>query len=127
MVVLGLLLLALFPWVVRRAALRGGALVAALLFPWWLALSPELVLYGRIARSYTPSTLFAGLAVAAFFAWWRTRRTGWAVAYALLGALAVWSHLLAAVFVASPLGFAGLARIRAIRGRGRRTGPGGRR
>lgn len=108
-VVAGLLLLALFPWLARRAA----APAAALLFPWWLALSPQLVLYGRIARSYTPATLFAGLAAAAFFAWWRTRRAAWAAAYAGLGALAVWFHLLSAVFVAAPLAFAGIARVAA--------------
>lgn len=106
-VVAGLLLLALFPWLVRRSA----APVAALLFPWWLALSPQLVLYGRIARSYTPSVLLAGFAAAAFFGWWRTRRPAWAALYAGLGALAVWFHLLSVVFVAAPLAFAGTARL----------------
>jgi hypothetical protein len=114
-VVAGLLLLAIFPWLARRASIPAGASpsvgLAALLFPWWLALSPQLALYGRIARSYTPSALLAGLAAAAFFCWWRGRRPRHAAAYAVLGALAVWFHLLTAVFVAAPLAFAGLHRV----------------
>lgn len=124
-VAFGLLLLAVFPWLVRRVS----APAAALLFPWWLAFSPELVLYGRIARSYTPSTFLAGLAVAAFFAWWRTRRAIYAAGYAGFGALAVYFHLVTAPFVAAPLAFAGLAHaVRTVReGRRRREAAGGRR
>jgi hypothetical protein len=127
-VVAGLLMIALFPWLLRRASISAGASTsvgaAALLFPWFLALSPQLALYGRIARSYTPSALLAGLAAAAFFAWWRGRRPGSAVAYAVLGALAVWFHLLTAVFVAAPLAFAGLHRVVSRLGARRREGIG---
>lgn len=69
---------------------------------WLLALSPALVLYSRIARSYLPMVLFSYLAVAAFWHCWRTgsRRAG--AAYVGLGALAVWFHLGAATLVAAP-------------------------
>src|SRR6185295_6644154 len=73
---------------------------------WLLAVSPMLVLYSRIARSYMPMLLLGGGAVAAFEAFWRTCRPRWAVAYAALAALAVWFHLGAGPLVAAPLAFA---------------------
>jgi hypothetical protein len=64
------------------------------------------VLYSRIARSYLPMVLAATLAVVAFERWWRTGSRKAGAAYVLLGALAVWLHLGAAPFVASPFLFA---------------------
>ena len=107
-VVAGLLLLVAAPVAARRISSPGAALV----YPWLLALSPGLVLYSRIARSYAPATLLAVAAAAAFFAWWRTGRWPYAAAYALLGALAVWFSLVVAPFVASALAFGALARLR---------------
>jgi hypothetical protein len=104
-VIAGLLLLAALPLLARPVAARGAARV----FPWLLALSPGLVLYGRIARSYTPAALLALGAAAAFLAWWRGRGAVWAVAYAVLGALAVYFHLVTAPFVAAPLAFGAVA------------------
>jgi hypothetical protein len=74
----------------------------AVLHGWLLALSPALVLYSRIARSYMPMVLFSYLAVAAFWRCWQTgsRRAG--AAYVGLGALAVWFHLGAATLVVAP-------------------------
>ena len=103
----GVALLALLPLLARPVASRQAALV----FPWWLALSPALVLYGRIARSYTPAALLALAAVAAFFAWWRGHGRRYAVLYVVLGALACYFLLVVAPFVAAPLAFGGLARI----------------
>jgi hypothetical protein len=77
-----------------------------LVFRWLLAISPALVLYSRIARSYMPMVLFAGGAVLAFEAWWRTRSWRSGGAYVLLGALAVWFHLGAGPIVAAPFLFA---------------------
>jgi hypothetical protein len=73
---------------------------------WLVALSPGLVLYSRIARSYLPMVLAATLAVVAFERWWRTGSWKAGAAYVLLGAAAVWLHLGAAPFVASPFLFA---------------------
>lgn len=100
----GILLLVVAPLAVRRVAAPGAALV----FPWLLALSPGLVLWSRIARSYAPAILLAFAAAAAFFAWWRTGRGRWAAAYAVLGALAVWFSLVVAPVVGAPLLFGGL-------------------
>jgi hypothetical protein len=97
-----LLLLALLPLGLLSRFPRGVALA----FAWLLALSPLLVFYSRIARSYLPMTLCALAAAAAFAAWWRTLRPRFAVAYVLLSGLAVWLHLGAAPIVAAPFLFA---------------------
>lgn len=77
-----------------------------LAYRWLIAVSPALVLYSRIARSYLPMVLFACGAVLAFEAWWRTRSWKSGGAYVLLGALAVWFHLGAGPIVAAPFLFA---------------------
>ncbi|HUP41834.1 MAG TPA: hypothetical protein VM599_01350, partial [Thermoanaerobaculia bacterium] len=103
----GLLLLGAAPLVARRISSPGAAFV----YPWLLALSPGLVLYSRIARSYLPATLLAVAAAAAFFAWWRTGRGRYGAAYAVLGALATWFSLVVAPFVGSALAFGALAKL----------------
>jgi len=111
----GLLLLVLAPlWADRRLG-RGTAIA----FAWLLALSPGLVFYSRIARSYMPVVLLAFGAVVAFESWWRNG--GWkrGAAYAVLAALAFWFHPVAAPLVLSPLVF-GLLSVR-DRGRGGRA------
>ncbi len=77
-----------------------------LMYRWLLAISPALVLYSRIARSYMPMVLFAFGAVMAFEAWWRTRSRRAGAAYVVLGALAIWFHLGAGPIVAAPFLFA---------------------
>lgn len=77
-----------------------------LVYRWLIAISPALVLYSRIARSYMPMVLFSCGAVLAFEAWWRTRSWKSGGAYVLLGALAVWFHLGAGPIVAAPFLFA---------------------
>lgn len=81
---------------------RGTVLV----YRWLVAISPALVLYSRIARSYMPMVLFSFGAVMAFEAWWRTRSWRAGGVYVLLGALAVWFHLGAGPIVAAPFLFA---------------------
>jgi hypothetical protein len=101
----GIALLALLPWAAGRALgrslPRAGTITAV--FAWLLALSPPLVLYSRIVRSYMPMVLLGTGAAIAFYAWWRRPRPALGVAYVLLGALAVWFHLGAGPWVASPL------------------------
>jgi len=104
-IVSGLLLLALLPLGAARRLPR-GATPAVAAFAWLLALSPLLVFYSRIARSYLPMTFCALAAAAAFAAWWRTLRPAFGAAYAVLGGLAVWLHLGAAPIVAAPFLFA---------------------
>jgi hypothetical protein len=107
-IVCGLLLLALLPLGILRRPPRLPLLPqrVAIVFAWLLALSPLLVFYSRIARSYLPMTLFALAAAAAFAVWWRTLRPAYAVAYVVLGGLAVWLHLGAAPIVGAPFLFA---------------------
>ena len=75
-------------------------------YGWLVALSPALVFYSRIARSYMPMVLFSFGAVMAFEAWWRTRSRRSGAVYVLLGTLAVWFHLGAGPIVAAPFLFA---------------------
>ncbi|HET7041122.1 MAG TPA: hypothetical protein VFI13_03850, partial [Gemmatimonadales bacterium] len=75
---------------------------------WLVAVSPLLILYSRIARSYMPMVLLSFGAVMAFEAWWRSRSWRSGAAYVALGALAVWFHLGAGPIVAAPFAFAGI-------------------
>jgi len=77
-----------------------------LVYRWLVAISPALVLYSRIARSYMPMVLFAFGAVIAFEVWWRTRSPRAGAAYVLLAGLAVWFHLGAGPIVAAPFLYA---------------------
>jgi 4-amino-4-deoxy-L-arabinose transferase-like glycosyltransferase len=80
----------------------------AVLLAWLIALSPPLVLYSRIVRSYMPATLVATVAVLAFHRWYCSgdRRAAWA--YVLLAPLAIYLHLVSAPFVLAPFVFAGV-------------------
>lgn len=71
-----------------------------------VALSPALVLYSRIARSYMPMVLMSFVAVMAFEAWWRTRSRRSGLVYVLAAGLAVWLHLGAGPLVVAPFLFA---------------------
>ncbi len=91
-------------WAWRRLG-RGSALALA----WLVALSPGLVFYSRIARSYAPATLLGCAAVAAFEAWHRRGGPVLAALYVACGVAAVWFHLGAAPLVLSPFVVAALA------------------
>lgn len=97
-----ILTLAIVP-LVLRPRIGGGP---ALLLIWLLALSPMLVLYGRIVRSYAPIVLLGFGAVLAFDRWWRTRTWSAGSLYAGLATLAIWLHLGAAPCVLAPFAFA---------------------
>lgn len=98
----GLAVIVVLPWLARRIV--GDR--AALLLVWLLALSPSMVLFGRIVRPYAPVVLLGGVAVLGFYRWWSGGGRGGAVAYALLAPLAVYFHLGAAPLVAAPIVFA---------------------
>jgi hypothetical protein len=99
-----------------RARLGPGP---SLLLAWLLAISPMLVLYGRIVRSYGPVALCAPTAVLAFDHWWRTGSRSAGGASALLAGVSVWLHLGAAPFVLAPFVFAALSSMRKHRPAGR--------
>ncbi len=100
----GLLLVAIFPLFAARWFGRFTAGVLA----WLLAISPVLVMYGRIVRSYSPMVLLGALAIAFFIEWVRNGRRRDAWLYAGCAGLAVYFHLLAAPFVLAPLLVAGV-------------------
>lgn len=110
----GLALLVLAPlWAWRRLG-RGSAVALA----WLVAISPGLVFYSRIARSYAPATLCGCAAVAAFAAWHQQGGGGTrAAAYVGCALLAVWFHLGAAPLALSPFAAA------AVLALARRGGP----
>ncbi len=113
----GFALLALAPvWAWRRMGI--GAAVA---LAWLVALSPGLVFYCRIARSYAPATLFGCAAVAAFEAWHGRGGRLAAAAYVAAAVTAVWFHLGVAPLVLSPFLVAALALAVPV-GRGRARG-----
>jgi hypothetical protein len=101
----GFALLLLAPlWAWRR--LGAGTAVA---FAWLVAISPGLVFYSRIARSYAPATLFGCAAVAAFETWHRRGGVAPAAAYVACAVMAAWFHLGAVPLVLSPFLVAVLA------------------
>lgn len=107
MLLAGLLLLAGGSWWAARTLGR----TTGVAFAWLLALSPFLVWYSRIARSYLPVTLLCGAAAAALWAWLGERRPRFAAGFVLSGALAVWVHPVSGPFLAAALGYAGLERL----------------
>jgi hypothetical protein len=112
--VAGLAMLVVGPWWAWRR-LGAGPAVA---FAWLLAISPALVFYSRIARSYGPAALLGCAAVVAFEAWERRGGRRLAGTYVAGATAAVWFHLAAAPLVLAPL-LAGVPR--AVRARGRRA------
>jgi hypothetical protein len=101
----GFALLLLAPvWAWRRLG-AGTAMALA----WLVAISPGLVFYSRIARSYAPATLFGCAAVAAFETWHRRGGVASAAAYVACAVMAAWFHLGAVPMVLSPFLVAALA------------------
>lgn len=114
-IVAGLLSLVVVPVAVGRRLGREAGLWAA----WLVAISPPLIFYSRLARSYMPVVLLVFVAAMAFERWWRTGSVRSAVGYVLAGAAAAWTHLGAAPIVAAPfLWAAGVKAARPRQGRG---------
>lgn len=105
-----LLAAALFLVVAPCFAARLAGRETATVFAWALALSPGLIFYSRIARSYAPAGLLAFTAGMAFFAWWEDEtargRRRWGALYAASAALAMYFHLGTAPLAATPFAFA---------------------
>ena len=95
-VVAGLAALLVLPAAVER---RYGRSVANL-FAWLLVVSPMLVLYSRIARSYLPAALLSALAVLRLTQAQRSPDRRPFLEAALLSVLAAWSLLLSVPFLA---------------------------
>ena len=88
------------------APLWAAPLVGARAAKYWalaLAISPLLVMYGRMVRSYSPVLALSTLALLAFLRFWRSGDWRFAMAYAVAGALAIWFHVGSGPIVCAPL------------------------
>lgn len=108
----GALLLPLVAWATLRATDAPTAVRAT----WLVAISPSLVLYSRIVRSYAPMVLLAIAAAVAAYAWLTSGSRRARAAYVACAALATWLHLGAAPFVLAPLLFGVAWRMRSAPG-----------
>lgn len=92
--------------VLPRLAARFVGPRSAVVFAWLLALSPALVLYSRIARSYLPLILLGTTASLAFYVWHTEGRRSHLVLYVCGALTAVVFHPVAAPAVLAPFAFA---------------------
>lgn len=116
MLIAGIGLIALAPWLLRRHASPATlALWTAL-----IAISPFMVYHSRTARPYALTTLLVFVAVIAFREWWTrdTARVRWAALYIVCAFLAGWLHLITLPFTLLPFIFCGIVALyeRAWRG-----------
>ncbi|HEX6203529.1 MAG TPA: glycosyltransferase family 39 protein, partial [Thermoanaerobaculia bacterium] len=105
-IVAGLLSLVVVPGAVGRRLGRQAGLWAA----WLVAISPALIFYSRLARSYMPVVLLVFVAAMAFERWWRTGSVRAAAGSVIAGAAAAWTHLGAGPIVAAPFLWAAAAK-----------------
>jgi len=101
MLLAGLTTLVFLPWLTAQRLNRFSALALALL----IAISPLLVVYSQTARPYALTVLLVWLSVWLFYRYCDNQgRKSWlvAMAYAVISALAVWLHLIVALFIAAP-------------------------
>jgi hypothetical protein len=114
-IVAGLLALVVVPVALWRRLGPQAAIAAA----WLVAISPGLVFYSRLARSYMPVVLLVFVAAMAFERWWRTGSWRSGVGYVVAAAAAAWFHLGAGPVVAAP--FLWAAGAKALRPRSGRS------
>jgi hypothetical protein len=113
-IVAGLLALVVIPIALWRRLGRPAGIAAA----WLVAISPGLVFYSRLARSYMPVVLLVFVAAMAFERWWRTGSARSGAGYVVAAAAAAWLHLGAGPIVAAPfLWAAGAKAVRPRQGR----------
>jgi len=98
-IVAGIVALVIFPVLVRPLLERRSALI----FLMFLAISPFLVFYSRVARPYSMVVAFGFASLMFGYYWLTTGRRAHCVAYVLTGVLAVECHLFAFPAVIAPL------------------------
>ena len=110
MVLAGIGLVALAPWLARAWATQAVGVAWAVL----LALSPMLVYLSRTARPYAITALTSTVAIVAFERWWRgdAYRTRWAAAYVAATVLGGWLHMLSLAFTLTPFLYFGALALR---------------
>ena len=107
----GLALLIAAPLWVRRSFDPSTSLVYAFL----LSVSPLLIHYSVLVRSYLPIVVLGFIAIISFERWMRTGDSRWGFIYAVTAALTSWFHLVAVPFVFSPFAFFAIAKLTTIR------------
>ena len=111
MVVAGIALVALAPWLARAWTTRAAGVAWSVL----LAISPMLVYLSRTARPYAITALTSTVAIVAFERWWRgdePGRTRWAIAYVVATVLGGWLHMLSLAFTLVPFLYFGARAMR---------------
>ena len=106
MLLAGVALLVVAPWLLRR-------LVAPAVLATWvllIALSPLLVYLSRTARPYALTCLLTFVAIVAFRNWWRgaPHAKFWGCAYGVSAVLAGWLHLITLPFTLLPFAYYGV-------------------
>ena len=118
MLLAGIALVAVGPWLLRRRARIGTlALWAAL-----MAISPFMIYHSRTARPYAVTTLLVFVALLAFREWWLRGERRWAAAYLGCALLAGWLHLITLPFTLLPFIFVGVGALLRWRGADRVDG-----
>jgi hypothetical protein len=110
MVLAGIGLVALAPWLARAWTSRAVGVTWAVL----LAVSPMLVYLGRTARPYAITALTSTVAFVAFERWWRgeSHRRRWAAVYVMATVLGGWLHMLSLAFTLTPFLYFGMRALR---------------
>ena len=100
----GILALFVFPFIVRKA--HGQPV--AIIFSIFLALSPFLTFYSRVARPYGMLVFLLFISVYSAGFWLFSKKKKYLVIYILSAVLAVYFHLVAVVTVFAPLAAGGM-------------------
>ncbi len=110
MLVAGIGLVALAPWLARGWTAWPARATWSVL----LALSPLLVYFSRTARPYALTALTTTIALVAFERWWRggAHRERWAFAYVAATFLGGWLHMTTLAFTLTPFLYAGARALR---------------
>ena len=103
----GLLGLVVMPLSVRSVVTGRAAVV----FGFLLAISPSLIYYSRLFRAYGAYVVLGFLAITCLYLWAVRGGRKWAGGFVILGSVAVYFHLLAAVAIIVPLSVVWLAKL----------------
>ncbi len=100
MVAISLLMLVLS----TRCIWRQFSAWIALIYAFFLAVSPMLIIYSHTARPYALTLFFSYFGLYAFYRFLHDtgRSTPWAVCYCLCAAISIWLHPITGPFVVSP-------------------------
>lgn len=109
MLLSGVALIALAPWLMRRHATQATLATWSVL----LAISPIMAYHSRTARPYAITTLLVFIAIVAFYRWWQDRDRRCAFVYVACIFLSGWLHLITLPYLLMPFAFfAGAALMR---------------